>query len=242
MGAQQGQVSGIPSVGDLARYGIDLRNADITEGTLYDYQLYLAAGATQYNFFGVPIGQGLSSHPGNAGGSKTLADTNMRLANQLPVGYGFLVQCLEVDFSAGSVSTANTFTPVKPLVFNATAAATTDGGIDDVNTLAVSGQLTFTIAAKPEVEDAPLGLFPPRNRLDIAGAVSMAGTNAQPAVLAALRACFGGKPYTLRIPKYINQQLNFGVSLNFPVAQATPSGFNGRIGCRLSGLLVRPVQ
>ena len=233
-------IPGIPNVPELARYGIDLSRADIVESTLYDYQIYPTAGATQLNFFSVPIGQGLSSHPGNAGNTKTLADTNMRLANQLPVGYGFLVQCVEVDFVPGSVSTANTFTPFNPINFAVAAAASVGGGISDVSFMSKVGQLTFTVASKSEIEDAPLGMFPPRNILELQAAVS--SNSATVGEVAITQAKFGGRQYTLRVPKYLNQQINFGVALNFPVAAATPSGFNGRIGVRLSGLMVRPVQ
>ena len=233
-------VTGIPQLAELQRYGIDLTRRDVVEASLYDYAVYPTGGATQFNFFALPIGQGLSSHPGNAGNTKTTADTNLRLSSQLPVGYGFLVQAVEIDFEPGSVSTANTYTPMAPQSFTAVAAGTVQNGIQDVNALAVSGQLTFLVAAKAVIEDAPLGLFPPRNRLDMFGAVASNSTTAGEVMLG--RAKFGGRPYTLRIPTFLNQQVNFGIALNFPVAVATPSGFNGRIGVRLSGLLVKPVQ
>ena len=63
---------------------------DVTVQPLYDTNTILAAGATQLTYFALPIGQGLSAF-GAAGQAKTLADTNMDLAGQLPSGQNFKI-------------------------------------------------------------------------------------------------------------------------------------------------------
>lgn len=231
----------VPSIQDAARFGDPLvAGFDVVEGSLFDYQVYPTAGATQFNFFSQGIGQGLSSSPGFAGNTKTAQDTNLQLNGQLPAGYNFLVQALEVDFEPGSVSTANTFTPLAPQSFTVAAAATVQNGVQDVNALRVAGGLIMTVSSKEFVNDAPLGLFPPMNRLDLSAAV--ASNSATVGEIMVAHARFAGRAYSLSIPRLIGSNQSFGVKMVFPAAVATPSGFNGRIGVRLRGLLYRPVQ
>lgn len=65
---------------------------DVIVEPRYDTVLYPAAGATQLLFFSLPRGQGVSCFQTAGGGlAKTLADTNMDLAGQLPSGYQFKV-------------------------------------------------------------------------------------------------------------------------------------------------------
>src|SRR6267154_2508709 len=65
----------------------------------YDYQTYPTAGTTQILFFQVPTGQS----------SKTLGDTNMTLAGQMPSPTTFLIDNIQVYFmSSQAVSRAAT--------------------------------------------------------------------------------------------------------------------------------------
>lgn len=63
---------------------------DVTVQPLYDTNTVLAAGSTQLTYFATPLGQGLGAF-GAAGQAKTLADTNMDLAGQLPSGQNYKV-------------------------------------------------------------------------------------------------------------------------------------------------------
>ncbi len=63
---------------------------DVIVEPRYDTNTILAAGTTLLTYFANPIGQGLSAF-GGAATAKTLADTNMELAGQLPAGYNFVV-------------------------------------------------------------------------------------------------------------------------------------------------------
>ena len=78
---------------------------DVTVQPLYDTNTILAAGATNLTYFAQPIGQGTSAF-GAAGQAKTLADTNMDLAGQLPSGQNFKILGFRVQ-PAFSIITAD---------------------------------------------------------------------------------------------------------------------------------------
>lgn len=67
---------------------------DVITQPLYDKQTVLAAGTSLLTFFAVPVGQS----------GKTLADTNMRLAGQLPSPQSYEVRGVAVKL--GAVCTA----------------------------------------------------------------------------------------------------------------------------------------
>jgi hypothetical protein len=116
--------------------------SEIIRQRLYDYQLYATAGYTSLSFFQVPIGQGVTSAIGaTVGTAKTVWDTSMELGGQLPSGRAFLIESIEVLFTPGTVSTANTYTQAAFVLFNATAAATVGNWVNDVNTFYQSGLL-----------------------------------------------------------------------------------------------------
>lgn len=231
----------IPNLNQAARFGDPMvPGFDVIEGSLFDYMVYPTAGSTQFQFFALPQGQGLSSCQGFAGNAKTPQDTNMKIGGQLATGYNFLVQAVEVDFEPGSVSTASTFTPLAPQEFAVAAASTVQRGVADVNALRVGGGLVFNVSSKEFINDAPLGLFPPMNKLNLD--VAVASNSATVGEVLVAHARFGGRAYSLNIPRFIGSGQQFSVTLNFPAVVATPSGFNGRIGVRLRGLHYRPVQ
>lgn len=208
--------------------------------SLYDFLIYPTAGANQFSFFQQQQGQGLSSHPGNANAVKTIADTNMEAAGQLPNPKNFLVESIEVFFEPGSVATANTFTPVAPQFFAAVAAATIGNFIQDQNVIRITGELQFFIGSKSYLDEAPLGRFPGKTRPEFNGAI--ASNSATTAASGAYVFKAGGRPYYVEPSVFLESTQNFKVTLNFPVAQATPSGFNGRIGVILDGYLYRNAQ
>lgn len=217
---------------------------EIIKQSLYDFQIYPTAGAAAFNFFATGIGSGLSASPGNANGAKVLADTNMTQAGVLPSPMMFYAQSIEIDFQPGSVNTANTFTPQPPGSSAAAPAAGTGvvqiGAANDVAAVYKAGALRFVIGQKAYLEEAPLLRFPPKCRLE--ADVAVGGNSATTAnfAIAVLRS--GGRPYQLDPGIGIFSMQNFVVNLQFPVVVATPSGFNGRIGCILDGWLFRAVQ
>ena len=218
-------------------------NAEVVRQRLYDYQLYPTAGQAQLTFFSLPLGQGLATAAGAAAGSaKTYADTNMEVGGALPRPKAFLVESIEVSFEPGSVSTANTFTEVKAAIFNATAALALLEQIDDVDLIRQSGWLEFYIGSKTYIWESPLGSFPMKTWLGLDSALSMAGTNAQPAALGLASAKWAGRPYYLDPPITLESLQNFAIYLKWPGVVATPSGFNGRIGVILDGVIFRNAQ
>lgn len=216
--------------------------AEVIRQSLYDSQVYPAAGvAGNLTFFQNPIGAGVSSSPGNAANSKTIADTNMTLAGQLPAPQGFWIQSIEVDFQPGSTTGAS-WSIVNPAVTTPTFTAAAIGGpIGDVNAFYSGGQLTLTIGTKPYLQEAPLLYFPPKCRFELDAALSGI-TNATSNVQQLSKLKAGGRPYILEPGLPLMTSQNFNVSLFWPSAVTTPSTFPGRVMVKLDGWLFRAVQ
>jgi len=215
--------------------------AEVIRQRLYDYQVYPTAGAAQFTFFAVPIGQaGTSANATANTGTKNYGDTNMEVAGALPRPKSYLVESIEIFFEPGSVSTAGTWTNISPSIFNAVAAAAVLAQLQDVNVLRITGWLEFYIGSKTYLYEAPLGVFPPKVRLELDGAI--ASNSATTAEVATVAAKWGGRPYYMDPPITLESMQNFAVYLKFPVAVATPSGFNARIGVVFDGVLFRNSQ
>lgn len=232
---------GAPSLADLAKYSVNRPGqAEVIKQGLYDTQIYIAAGQTVMTFFSSPQGQGLSAQPGNANGTKVLADTNMLLAGQLPSQQDFLVQTIEINMIPGSVNTANTFTLVNPIAFLAAASgATVFGASSDVAAFYNTGFLNFKVGSKDYLQEAPLGKFPPQAHLDVNAAVASTSATVGQTLVSFTRA--EGRPYHID-PIRLQSTQNFNVTLNWPVAVAMPSGFNSQVRVTLDGYLYRSSQ
>ena len=232
-----------PTLADLQRYRVNRAGEpEVVRQSIYDFQVYPTAGLTQITFFSQPVGQGKTSSSGAvAASAKTRADTNMELAGQLPRFKNQLVECIEVHFAAGAVSTTDTFTLANITAFNTAASAAVGGGqVNDINAIAVTGSLQFFIGSKVYLEEAPIGRFPPKTRLEFDAAVASTSATVGESVFS--HAYMSGRPYYLEPPVVLTDSQNFNVQLNWPVAIATPSGFNGRIGVVLDGYLFRAAQ
>lgn len=231
-----------PSVADFRNYATTTLNLEVIKQDLYDTVLYPTAGMTNLAFFSTPQGQGLSAHQGNANAVKGLADTNMVLGGQLQRGQAFFIDNVQVVFLPGSVSTANTFTPVAPMQTPATPIVTGIAalGINDDFFILNSGCLQLTIGTKPYLQDAPLAKFPPQFRMEsshgfsggVSGTIQVSGGSA----------FAGGMLYKINPGLTLFDGQSFGVNLLWPVVQATPSAFNGQMRVILGGWLARPVQ
>lgn len=220
---QNGQ--GVPTRQQLSQYSVNRPGWEAIKQSLYDYQAYAAAGATFLNFFSTPIGQS----------SKTLSDTNMTLAGQLPANQEFLVQSIEVPFEP----TTPTVAAQMPAAFGAQAIAQI---INDAYIFGRSGNLVLTIGSKPYLQEAPIGRFPAKAHyhIDAAAAdVTTAGAALQS------RMAFGywtGRPYLLSpADLLLVQNQNFSVQLSWPEGvQAITNP--ARIGVILDGILYRRSQ
>lgn len=232
--------SNVPTLDDLNRFGISNGNVETIRQSLYDTAVMPLAGSVQLAFFANPVGQGLSAAPGNATNPKTRADTNMTLAGQLPTAQAFLIESIEVDFQPGNSAVASTFTLLSPITFAAVAAATVTSGIDDVGAFYNSGFLVLSIMSKDYLTEAPLGRFPPKahREIDLAIASNSATTSE---VFAGLNKAVG-RPYYMEVPLPLKAGQNFGVTLNWPVAVALPSGKNGAARVIMDGFIYRQSQ
>lgn len=203
---------------------------EVTRQSLYDFLTYDSAGQTSLTFFQQPIGQA----------SKTIADTNLELAGQLPAPKFFLVESIEIQLFPG----------VDPVtVTNATDSpnAVESEFTNDVYSVAESGSLDFFIGSKSYLQEAPLGRFPPKTRLQPEFAASIQSREATATdssnQLKMDYAAFCGRPYFLDPYKIlIPPTQNFTVRLAWPSAVALPSGQDARIGVVLDGVLYRLSQ
>jgi hypothetical protein len=215
----------VPTRAQLSKYSVNRPGWEAIKQSLYDYQVYAAAGQAQLTFFALPVGQG----------SKTQSDTNMTLAGQLPKNQEFLIQSIEVFFTP----TTPTVAAQMPAAFGAQAIAQI---INDSFIVGRAGNLNLTIGSKPYLQEAPLGRFPQKAAFSVDGAladVTTAGAALQS------RLAFGqwrGRPYLLDpAPLLLPENQNFSVSLNWPEGlQAITSP--GRIGVILDGILYRRSQ
>lgn len=212
----------IPNLADVRTYKVrQSGNVEAIGWSLYDFGTpvgspnYAQAGQTSLSFFQSPVGQN----------SKTLDDTNMQLAGQLPSGQAFLIESIEIV--------------LLPLynVWQDVAAAVVPAMANDVYKFARSGNLTLTIGNKQYVQDAPLGKFPPKTR--VANAAAVATTDTTETVYCDY-AQMSGRPYVLRSPFLLESSQSFALTLNWASAVALSAA--ARVGVVLEGVLYRDVQ
>lgn len=215
---------------------------------LYDRLIYPTAGQIQLRYFQQPLGQGISTAPGAVGGVKSLADTNMESAGQLPSPKAFLATSIEVIFEAGSTATANIFAPQPPFSGNpaSTVSLASFGGAlggNDVHNVLASGWLDLFIISKSYLQNARLDSFPPHSYICVDSSAAFSGGPV--ATVSAIHCGLTravGRPFYINPPVLLMPNTNFVVTLNWPVAVATPSGFNGRAAVRMDGFLYRNAQ
>lgn len=221
----------VPSYADLSNFNVNRDGWEVIRQGLYDSNAYAAAGASVLTFFALPIGQGT----GLGGGVKTLTDTNMQAAGQMPNMQEFLVQSVEIMF----LPTTPTVTAQMPAVFGAQAGALI---INDAYIFYRAGNLQFTIGSKQYLQEAPLMKFPGKTYFELhAAAADVSSTAAS----LQTRIAFGtarGRPYLMNGAnlRLVSNQ-NFNVTLNWPEgvqAIANPA----RIVMTLDGLLYRRSQ
>lgn len=219
-------MAAVPNLSQLSQYNVTLPGWEAITQSLYDYQAYAAAGQSILNFFAIPQGQS----------SKTLSDTNMTLAGQLPANQMFLVQSIEVPFfpTVPAVAAQN------PAAYGAGAIAQI---VNDVYIVYRTGNLQFTVGSKNYCTEAPIGRFPGKTYFNVSSSNSDASTAAASQQTRIAFAQAAGRPYALMAPIKLEATQNFNVSLNWPEGvQALPSGNPGRIGVILDGVLYRKPQ
>ncbi len=214
-------MSKIPSLSDLQQYDVNRRGEyEGIRQSFYDFTTYAAAGQTQLQFFQQPRGQG----------GKTIADTNMAAAGQLPQPQHFLVESVEIYLYPG----------VNPVIED-TAIAESEFS-NDMYAVSKSGSLNFFIGSKTYLEEAPVGRFPPKTKMQASYAVHFAQATGADQQFAADYAAWVGRPYYLDPPVLLVPNQNFSVTLNWPTAVALPSGVDARVGVVLDGILYRQSQ
>lgn len=173
---------------------------------LYDYQTLAATATSAQAFFQTPLGQS----------GKTLSDTNMELAGQIPKGQNFLITGVQVEILPG----------VSP------TDATIREFLNDVYAVSKGGVLVLRIGSKEYIRQGNLMKFPPVNRIDGIAATGLAAESTNYAAPA-------GREFTV-VDLLLTSNQNFSVELrDLP---ALPSGVAGRVGITLNGYLMRNAQ
>lgn len=209
----------VPDLTTLQKFAVNRQGEyEVVRQTLYDFQTYPTAGATSFQFFQIPQGQG----------GKTIADTNIEVAGSLPQPKWFLVESIEIHFFPG----------VLPALSGA-ALAESEFTNDVYTVLTGRASLDFFIGSKTYVVEAPLIRFPPKTRLygESAYATTVAASQLSYDYSAAC-----GRPYFVDPEVLLIPNQNFKVTTAFPAALATPSGADARWGVILDGILYRQSQ
>jgi hypothetical protein len=218
--------------GDLSAHRVTVPGVqDEIYSPLYDSIVSPTAGALQFNFFSLPIGQGQSSAPGaGAGATKTEADTNLSNSGLLPKGNQFY--CTGIEFNLLPYA----------LPGNTGVLATTGQFLNDIYTVSRNGWFRFRIQNRDYALDAPIGVAPPLNRLAVSSTPASVVTATT--IVQADYASFAGSPYNI-VPVWIPENTAFSVQVNFPALvpiTASTTAAPTRFTCRLRGRLVRDAQ
>lgn len=220
-------MAGLPQISNIAelqKFNVNLEEFEKIKQSLYDSAAYAAAGANTITFFQIPKGQS----------GKTIEDTNMTLAGQLPTNQLFLVESIEVLFLPADPTAA----AAMPAAFGAQAVATS---VNDVYIFYRSGALVFTIGSKDYLTEAPLQKFPPKTRFDLHAAVADQSTIAGDLQTRIAYAYATGRPYLINPPLLLIENQNFSLELRWPngvQAITNPA----RVFVTLDGVLFRRAQ
>lgn len=224
--------NGVPSIAGLGKYNVNRPGFEAIKATLYDSAAYAAAGQTVLTFFQQPVGQGTAVL---GGGVKTLSDTNMNLAGQLPANQMFLVQSIEVAF----FPTTPTVAAAMPAAFGAQAVAVQ---VNDAYIFRRAGNLQMVVGSKPYLQEAPLAKFPSKTHFNIGAAladVTTAGASLQSRIAYAGQI---GRPFLLDpAPLLLESSQNFSVTLNWPEGNQVISN-PAKVVVILDGYLYRRSQ
>lgn len=207
-----------PDVNALEQYRVNQPGQlEINYWPLYDIITYAQAGQTSLTFFQNPIGQG----------GKTIADTNMELAGQLPAPQKFMVLSVHIELY-----------PPALVGRSGTAATGIATNANDVQEVMQSGSLEVSVGNKTYVEQAPLGMFP--QSFGLSGLAALAGQGAVADVINITDyARVSGVPFNV-IPFVIPTSQNFVARMTWPTTIGITA--DTRIGVRLGGFLYRSVQ
>jgi len=208
------------SVEDFRKYAVNRPDQmEVIRQTLYDFQTYPMAGASQLTFFAVPIGQS----------SKTKADTNMTIAGSLPAPIRFAIQAIEVYFFPGVFPS------------QAPAATAIDNHVNDIwEFYTATAWVELQIGSKPYLTEAPPLRFPPFAHFGGFAGLSDSTTAGASGFERTSHAYAAGRPYIVDPPLLLEPTQNFSFTLNFPTAVAISAA--GRVGVVLNGVTSRNSQ
>lgn len=208
----------------LASYSSEIQGLDEQRRwSFYDRQVYAAAATVSgdVTLFSTPIGQGSTA--------KTLLDTNMRQAGQLPARQAFIAYDIRVQ-------------PQLTVISEDATIAAANNIPDAFWSLIYGGSFTFRQAQKVDLELAPLAMLPAG--YGAAGPIYGGGMASASTSGGAFLGSNGSPNRTALwdldpLPIVILPQRSFSVVLNFPTAIVLPTGVGLNLWVHLDGVLLR---
>jgi len=213
---------------ELMAHKNNLSTQDVVWWPLYDANNWTTGGQTLLQYYTSPVGQGTTTAPG-ATGTKTLADTNLQVAGQLPKGNDYFQTGLEFLMLPGDV-----------IEQTLGAGATVNAFANDVYNAGKSGVVTEQVGSnRVYLQDGPLLNFPPSARLFVAAAAGGSSTAGTQSVFDSVYASWVGDPYEIT-PIYIEATQAFQVAVQWPAAVTLVA--TARLYARMRGYLIRNAQ
>ena len=212
--------------GELAAFSSEIPGVEEKRRwALYDNATFAAAATVtgDVNMFTTPIGQGATP--------KTLRDTNMRQAGQLPARQGMEVWDIRVQ-------------PELTLVNADTSVVVLNSFYTAFNALLYGASFTFRQAQKVDLEISPLAILSAGYGATVA---AWGGADVTAAATAGAGAAIlnNGHPSRMALwdldplPIVILPQRSFQITINFPTAVVLPAGVGLVLWVHLDGILHR---
>jgi len=210
----------IRNLEDFNRYAVNRKDQiEVVRQSLYSFETYVMAGQSTLTFFANPVGSG----------GRTLADTNMTLAGQIPSGQRYALQTMEVYFIPGVFPSA------------ANAAPGIDNHVNDIWEVYTSDAwLELKIGSKPYLQEAPLVRMPPSTRLIGFAGLSDSTTAAAAQFQRTSHIAASGAVYRIEPVLLLEPNQNFSVTVNWPAL--VPISVSGTLGVVMGGVQARNSQ
>lgn len=212
------------TIEEFNAFNVNREGWEKVKQSFYDRATYAAAGQSVLTFFQSPNGQN----------GKTLSDTNMSLAGQLPTNQTFLVEAIEIFFFPSTPTVAAQM----PAAFGAPAVASI---VNDAYIFNRGGNFNLTIGSKPYLVEAPLAKFPASRQFHVESALADATPLAANQQSRVTFAASTGRPYVLTPPLLLIENQNFSVTLAWPEGNQAISN-PASVYVSLEGVLVRRSQ
>jgi len=214
-----------------------LRVVDVLDHIRYDtlrFKPGAAVSTAPFVLFQIPFGQQASVANAAENYNKSLLDTNMDSAGQLPAGQEMIVNSIQVWVNVpGQTDTSYPTSGAGTELPTDTTAAAKVSGVNLLKAVLTQATLTTKFGEK-RYEEGPLFQFPTDYGISgFAGAADSTGNES-------ISNNGFGRARALFMPRHIPELVNFNVNVQFVQALTISRQFT--LTVMLHGILIRPVQ